>query len=49
MSHLTLLGLEVKGDGGLLLGLALTILVCSLALVAIHRRQLPLVGHFLAA
>jgi putative oxidoreductase len=45
MSHLTLLGLEVKGDGGLLFVLALTILVCSLALVAIHRQTLPLLGY----
>ncbi len=49
MSHLTLLGIDVQGDGGLLFGLALTILGCSPVLVAIHRRQLPLVGHFLAA
>jgi putative oxidoreductase len=45
MSHLTLLGLEVRGDRGLLFGLALTILSCSLALVAIHRRTLPLLGY----
>jgi hypothetical protein len=45
LSHLTLLGIEVKDDGGLLFGLALTVLACSLALVAIHRRDLPLLGH----
>ena len=49
LSHLTLLGIEVKDDGGLLYGLALTILACSLAVVAIHRRELPLLGHFLDA
>jgi putative oxidoreductase len=49
LSHLTLLGIEVKDDGGLLFVLALTILACSLALVAIHRRDVPLLGHFLDA
>jgi putative oxidoreductase len=49
LSHLTLLGVEVKGDGGLLFGLAATIFVCSLALVAIHRRGLPFVGALLEA
>jgi hypothetical protein len=49
MSHLTLLGVEVKGDGGLLFGLALTVLLGSLALVAIHRRELPVLGHLLDA
>jgi putative oxidoreductase len=49
LSHLTLLGIEVKDDGGLLFGLALTILACSLALVAIHRRELPILGHVLDA
>jgi len=49
LSHLTLLGIEVKDDGGLLFGLALTILACSLAVVAIHRQELPILGHFLDA
>jgi hypothetical protein len=49
MSHLTVLGIEVKGDGGLLFGLALTILVCAAALVLIHRRELPVVGALLRA
>jgi len=49
MSHLTLLGIQVKGDGGLLFGLALTILVCSLVLIAIHRRELPVLGQLLDA
>ena len=49
LSHLTLLGIDVKGDGGLLFGLAVTIFVCGLALVAIHRRELPILGRVLEA
>jgi len=45
LSHLTLLGVEVKGDGGLLFGLAVSILACAVALLAIHRRELPIVGR----
>ena len=44
-SHLTLLGIEVKGDGGLLFGLAVTVFVLSSIILAIHRRELPLVGR----
>jgi hypothetical protein len=34
---------------GLLFALAMTVFVCSLALVAIHRRDLPILGRGLAA
>ena len=40
--HLTSLGIEVKGDGGLLFLLAITVLVCAVTALFIHRRQLPL-------
>jgi putative oxidoreductase len=46
VSHLTLLGVEVQGDHGLLFGLALTVFVCSAILIFIHRTQLPVVGEF---
>jgi len=49
LSHLTVLGIEVKGDGGLLFGLAITVLVCALTLTVIHRRALPFVGALLDA
>jgi hypothetical protein len=49
LSHLTLLGIQVKGDGGLLFGLALAVLVCASALTVIHRRALPFVGALLQA
>jgi len=44
MSHLTRLGIEVQGDHGLLFKLALTVLVASLLIVTLRRRELPLVG-----
>ena len=43
-SHLTVLGIEVQGDGGLLFALAVVVFVASAALVAIHRDELPVVG-----
>lgn len=47
MSHLTLLGISVKGDGGLLFALAVTVFVSSLAVAAIRRADLPVLGrHF---
>jgi hypothetical protein len=44
MSHLTVLGIEIQGDGGLLFGLALTVFAASAALVVMFRKQLPLIG-----
>ena len=44
MSHLTMLGIVVKDDGGLLFGLAVTVFVLSGILLLIHRRELPIVG-----
>jgi putative oxidoreductase len=38
MSHIVFLGIEVKGDGGLLFALALTVFVAS-AIVALVRRN----------
>ena len=44
-SHLTVLGIEVKGDGGLLFGLAVAVFVLSAIVLLIHRRQLPILGQ----
>ena len=44
-SHLTMLGIEVKGDGGLLFGLAVTVFVLSGVVLLIHRRELPILGQ----
>jgi putative oxidoreductase len=43
-SHLTVLGIDVQGDGGLLFSLACVVLIGSAIVLAIHRRQLPIVG-----
>lgn len=44
LSHLTVLGIEVMDDRGLLFGLAVVVLVGCLVLLAIHRQELPVVG-----
>jgi putative oxidoreductase len=41
MSHLTRLGIVVQDDGGLLFALAITVAVCSLITLILHRRQIP--------
>lgn len=45
-SHLTVLGIEVQGDGGLLFGLAWVVLAGGMAVLALRRHQWPL-GRFL--
>ena len=45
LSHFAFLGIEVKGDGGLLFGLAVTVFVLSSVLLLFHRRELPVVGQ----
>ncbi|MBI1762759.1 MAG: DoxX family protein [Acidobacteria bacterium] len=52
MSHLTKLGIAVvnsdgTSDGGLLFGLALIVFAGSLALLWLHRQQIPVVGVLL--
>ena len=46
-SHLTMLGIVVKDDGGLLFGLAVTVFVLSSMVLLLHRREVPLVGAVL--
>jgi uncharacterized membrane protein YphA (DoxX/SURF4 family) len=46
-SHLTVLGIEVMGDGGLLFGLALGVAICSAVLLFLQRRRLPVIGVYL--
>jgi hypothetical protein len=46
-SHLLILGTEVKGDGGLLFGLALAALTGSVIVLVLRRAQIAVVGrHF---
>ena len=47
LSHLTLLGIEVQGDHGLLFGLALVVGVCSAIVLFLYRRSIPIIGHLL--
>jgi putative oxidoreductase len=42
-AHLTVLGVVVKGDGGLLFALALVVFVCSLVTALLHRGEIPVV------
>jgi hypothetical protein len=44
VSHLTKLGIEVQGDGGLLFGLAVVVFVGSAILLWLHRAALLVVG-----
>ncbi len=47
-SHLTKLGIVVKDDGGLLFALAVVVFLSSVAVLAIRRREIPLLGIFFA-
>ena len=44
-SHLTKLGIAVKGDGGLLFALAMAVFVGSAAVLYVRRGQIPVVGR----
>jgi hypothetical protein len=44
MSHLTVLGIVVKDDGGLLFILAVIVAICSAVVLWIHRHALPIIG-----
>jgi hypothetical protein len=49
MSHLTVLGIEVQGDGGLLFGLALVCLAGSAAVLVLRRFEIPIVARLLGS
>ena len=46
-SHLTVLGIVVMDDGGLLFVLALAVAVCSVVLLFLQRRRFPIIGAYL--
>ena len=48
LSHLTLLGIEVQGDKGLLFALAIIVFLASMINLFLHGKQIPLVGDKLA-
>src|SRR5207247_8961134 len=46
LSHLVVLGIDVKGDGGLLFGLALTAFAGSAIVLALRRAQTTVIARF---
>jgi putative oxidoreductase len=48
LSHLTVLGIELQGDKGLLFALALIVFVCSTVNMLLHRTEIPVIGRRLA-
>jgi hypothetical protein len=46
VSHLTVLGIEVKDDGGLLFALAVTVLVSAAIVLVLRRAEIPVVGRY---
>ncbi len=44
MSHLTVLGIVVMDDGGLLFALAMIVAIASAIILIIHRHALPIIG-----
>lgn len=46
MTHLTILGIEVMGDGGTLFYLALIVFVGSLYLAFVNRKSIPIVQRY---
>ncbi|MGB1038199.1 MAG: DoxX family protein [Bacteroidia bacterium] len=48
MSHLTTLGIEVQGDGGYLFALALVVFVCSVIVLWMERKKIPVVGKLIS-
>jgi putative oxidoreductase len=44
MSHLTVLGIVVKDDGGLLFALALVVFICSGIVLYLYRQTIPIIG-----
>ncbi|HYY72687.1 MAG TPA: DoxX family protein [Candidatus Bathyarchaeia archaeon] len=48
LSHLTVLGIEVQGDKGLLFALAIIVFVTSALNLLLHRADIPVIGRRLA-
>ena len=45
-AHLTKLGIEVQGDGGLLFYLGVVVFICSAVLVYLERKKVPILKQF---
>jgi uncharacterized membrane protein YphA (DoxX/SURF4 family) len=48
-SHLTVLGIEVQGDHGELFVLALIVFTCSLIILFMRKKEIPVVKNYLPA
>lgn len=48
LSHLTILGIEVQGDKGLLFALAVIVFVAAGLNLLLHRTEIPIIGRKLA-
>jgi hypothetical protein len=48
LSHLTVLGIAIQGDGGLLFFLALAVFISSVAILVLRRGDIPILGVWLA-
>jgi hypothetical protein len=46
LAHLTVLGIEVKGDGGLLFALAVTAFTSSAIILLLRRTQIPVLSRY---
>lgn len=44
MSHLTILGIEIKDDGGLLFSLAIAVTIAASIVLVIRRREIPIIS-----
>ncbi|XLS28314.1 DoxX family protein [Flavobacteriaceae bacterium M23B6Z8] len=49
MSHLTILGIEVRGDGGTLFGMAILTFTLAAIILYIYRVQIPILGQRFAS
>ena len=47
MSHLTKLGIVVQNDGGELFALAVIVFVCSLTILFLRRKEVPILKNYL--
>ena len=47
--HLTILGIEVQGDGGTLFGLAVLVFALSAVILWFHRKDIPLLNKLIPA
>jgi len=46
VSHLTVLGIDVQGDGGMLFGMALGVFVLCSIVAFVRRKELPVIGSY---